>query len=80
MARLVVRRESGEMESERIKMESRCNGENKVCGTQKKCEIERESLWDLFFFDNKKTPQQTPKELEQLLQSKHKNCISSGEA
>ena len=31
------------------------------------------------FFYNKKTPQQTPSELEQLLQSKHKNCISFGE-
>ena len=45
IAHLVVGMESGEMKSERVKMESIGNDESKVCGTQKKCEIERESLW-----------------------------------
>ena len=38
-------------------MESRGNDESKVCGVQKKCELEKESLWTLIYMQmTKKIP------------------------
>ena len=44
MVLLVAGMESEELESERVKMESRGNDKSKICGAQEKCEMNIENL------------------------------------
>ena len=56
MARLVVRKESGKIESESVKMESRGNKESKLCEAQKKWDGERKFVGPGIYLNDQNTP------------------------